>query len=117
MEPQCAYFSFFTLSGLCHLSPASATKLQPVLNFVAGPRACFDHDIAREPEFEQLQFTRPVLGKAPAGLILVAAALTLALLCKRLADAKSLISLACSLNPAPCAQPDDAGSTLLEEQE
>lgn len=44
-QPGCGFFSYFALSGLCHLSPADAQRLHPVLNFVAGPKSC------EEPEF------------------------------------------------------------------
>jgi len=39
-EARCGFFSYFSVSGLCHLSPADAQKLHPVLNFVAGPQTC-----------------------------------------------------------------------------
>ncbi|CAE7908810.1 unnamed protein product, partial [Symbiodinium necroappetens] len=117
-ERHCAYFSYFTLSGLCSLSAASATKLQPVLNFVAGPRACSDLvGLAKEPEFELWQLPKEsALGYAPAGLVIVAVALTLAVsFFKGLPCRKSFECFERSFTPVPQAQPDDAGSVLLEE--
>ena len=117
-ERHCAYFSYFTLSGLCSLSAASATKLQPVLNFVAGPLACSDLvGLAKEPEFELWQLPKEsALGYAPAGLVIVAVALTLAVsFFKGLPCRKSFECFERSFTPVPQAQPDDAGSVLLEE--
>ncbi|CAK9085303.1 unnamed protein product [Durusdinium trenchii] len=52
-EPRCAFFSYFALSGLCHLAPANATKLQPVLNFVGGPKVCEYEFKTQDGEFTQ----------------------------------------------------------------
>ncbi|CAK9085376.1 unnamed protein product [Durusdinium trenchii] len=39
--------------GLCHLAPANATKLQPVLNFVGGPKVCEYEFKTQDGEFTQ----------------------------------------------------------------
>lgn len=39
LEASCLFFSYFTPSGVCHLS-AEAKRLEPVLNFVSGPKSC-----------------------------------------------------------------------------
>ncbi|CAJ1351259.1 unnamed protein product [Effrenium voratum] len=49
----CAHFSFFTPTRLCHLSDAQATKLQPVLNFVAGPKSCTEFAALADLQFYQ----------------------------------------------------------------
>ncbi|CAE8657105.1 unnamed protein product [Polarella glacialis] len=36
----CSHFAYSSLDGTCHLAGAAARKVQPVLDFVAGPRHC-----------------------------------------------------------------------------
>eukprot|EP00435_Cladocopium_sp_Y103_P023300 s2267_g5.t1 len=51
-QPGCSFFSYFALSGLCHLSPADAQRLHPVLNFVAGPKSCEEAEFIAETTLE-----------------------------------------------------------------
>eukprot|EP00933_Yihiella_yeosuensis_P054791 TRINITY_DN5334_c0_g1_i4.p1 TRINITY_DN5334_c0_g1~~TRINITY_DN5334_c0_g1_i4.p1 ORF type:complete len:765 (+),score=118.06 TRINITY_DN5334_c0_g1_i4:94-2388(+) len=36
----CAHFSYSAITGTCYLSSSSSKRLQPVLNFVSGPKHC-----------------------------------------------------------------------------
>ncbi|CAJ1431727.1 unnamed protein product, partial [Effrenium voratum] len=60
----CAHFSFFTPTRLCHLSDAQATKLQPVLNFVAGPKSCTEFAALADLQFYQPEKGRNWLGRS-----------------------------------------------------
>ncbi|CAE8629334.1 unnamed protein product [Polarella glacialis] len=51
----CSHFAYSSLDGTCHLAGAAARKVQPVLDFVAGPRHCSGENLGSWQERPGLQ--------------------------------------------------------------
>lgn len=106
-QPGCGFFSYFALSGLCHLSPADAQRLHPVLNFVAGPKSCEELEFVAEtsPETGGMHVGLPrALGQ---GTLAVAVSI-LSVLAMKSCKAQSIIFGSKFNSIKATVEPDDA---------